>query len=859
MEIRREICLSNIDYTAKQNIQPSIASDKTPGDTVEIGNKKHDITVKPDIKTSPSNTKVIKPEQTQEAVPPHSLSITASLVSGPAAAVIDSANQANIEKTLKSLENRCVEFFREKSFHIPLLQDKFDKIDSGEAAGTISRGTTEEKQKLRVRENNSAYLPILDSGDIKELEAFYLTGSVDSLQNKQLGELITDLKKDGYEFQNSEGEKTGPYGAYNDLKNPNSGKEIKVCELDTPFFTIKPEDISDMEKLGKRLTNAKKTMQLIKQDDNSLRTVTGKTGRITFESKLEAYSRLLQPDNRLDITGKTLALILDNCKNENEFKQSVDFYIKLQPRSYDPTQRADAIRAIQYFNTEGRKDKATASVFKHFMEVTKDSKTAEWLTEILNFPVRNETREARLEVLQNLAANHKKSAIQAYEAIKGNLKQGETLKEAYSDFRDLNTAVNDPSNNGYTSIQAFEFIRTKLSNQPEDTALYKDFLINFRNHWAARETLGQIKEPVGNSDISERAEVAKKIHILTSGDSKKDYYSFICQNTDRHQSLTDVFDKFAVFYKPMKNNGYRSDEICNAFSNLSSTITKDSEDTQRLVQVLKAFQHYDDMIEAAHIIRQDLPGSTIDNRLEAMLTVSKYLEPVKMYKALLTPTAISGNIAQNAKQAVLLHEAKEGGGYTFDKTIDLLTKFKSSFADHEKLFPDFTEIASVLKQDSVLEQIIQIASETNTREPEEDKFKALKKVVLVNNKEEHQSHESMENLKTVNGNTNQGETIKEASERFTGLWNLIKDSSETRKAFKFINSELKDGLFKGQSISEASNEFRMAMLTSDSVDKAIGNIKYKREKQEKEKAGLQTITNDGEFVTIGGIKIKKNK
>ncbi|MCE1247264.1 MAG: hypothetical protein LWY06_11520 [Firmicutes bacterium] len=864
MKIGNEI---NINQTGYKQIQTSARTEEKPAtiqDQISLGssaeNVKSGSLAKPETNLStPEN----KPAQT--CCEPSALA--ASSVPGPAAAVVSTLSKDDLKKILENLESDKVAFFQERNLHIPVLMGKFKSIDADETAKILTEGSAEDKQRLKVQTQSDIKMPIFDEGDVKELEAFHITGNTASIPHPELAGFINDSIVSGLEFKTPDSENIGAYGAYNILTGgwPGQTENSSAVELNrngVAILSLNKEKVSDPLRLKQDFKEAWNAYNELEKNPQSLKLVSKEQSGTSFAERANIHARLLKSEFSPDNADNVYSVIAKRTDSGEKFADVANIFFDMQGKLGGKTNTLETLQAFNYARVNLKSNPRLEKSFIEFYKNTLDINESIKGLRVMTTPVADESFDTREKALISLAETAGKNAVSAYETVVQFLKPGDSLQQAAEDFSSLMKLKNNSVQDTSHTQRAYEYIKTKLADSAEETQAFKDIYKQLGDVEKTVELIETLKKPAGDSTFSERSElmanILKHVYVNFANDS----FTFVTRNTLPGEKFADNAKLFSDLLEAMDNTYETLDVASNAYFYTKQDLKGDPVETQSMVKFIKAGKRLTPAKAAIARARTDVPGSDYNNRTDALAKIINYPLFEEAYVIMSSSLFPGETVSQGADQLVAVHKACNNNTTgDIKKTADKLAEMKQKYSSDHSEFNKYINFIDKFKEMNLADEAMKTVKQPVKSESYDDRVKIQDELLNIEAQAKGTPSDAFEDYKTITSKLAPEETLTEAAQRFKSLMNMLrneKSGATARDAFTFIADEVAKGTFLGKTTAEVTKDLIKELLISDNLKDAKEQLIHNAAPQTGGN-GKNTISQDDEYVIIGGIKLKKKK
>lgn len=804
------------------------------------------------------------------------------MTGGASGAALTALSHDQLMEKLQTLEGNGVKFYRQKSSWLPFVSDKKKAISAGEVASTLESGTPEQKQALNVKEEQSAFLPLRSTADVRELEAFKTGLNLTAMPGGELAKLLNDMSGLKYAFkaQGSEGkEKVGTYGAYNILtgdwkENSPFGREVFVESGGVTMAILNEDKASDPQKIREEINDAKTAVadlaKLRKDITSSEIKLVGKpvTGT-TFAQRAKLFIDLNNQKFELEDVKNSYRLVANSSKSQSEFEENAKTMLQL----HDDFGHSDARQiqwAYNYIQQNLKGNPGLKASFHRLIKATHELNSGIQGLEFIQNPVGKEDMKTRENIFVTLVEKQRDNteAINDYQTIQANVKPGETFQQAADEFTGLMTGLEKRGKSLVTTRRGFTYLRQNLKDQPGQQESFKDI---FRETGDIRETIGAMEfmnNPIGSPDRRVREEVFMKIlKNEKHTPCVQDDYSFVAKNLDPGENFSEAGDLFAGLLGDLKDQYDISRGAQEAYTHLHKNYKNDPDARTRFRNLLAKIQNVDGAAHAYSVVVKPVGNESYQDREKAYLQIfeqGRYGdEATKNYEGVAATLRADENIADAATHFATIAKTLT---YQDNKTpLDAYRETKDLFKDDPNGLSAFIEIADATKAFTASKDAYELLKKPVRDETFDDRKGILIDIVKDSkiksknpnyNDEREAAKEGVESYKTIMTRLDASENLSEAADRFKLLLRVLageNQNTESCDAFSFIADEMAKGTFKDKTARQVTEDLAQILLITDSLEMAKTQLLHPSNQ------GTNVIEEEDDFIIIGGVKLPVKK
>lgn len=805
---------------------------------------------------------------------------TSAMVGGPQGTLISAISHDELRSSLEALKGKGFKFFQEKSSWIPLLGGKKEISPSG-AADILEKGSHKEKSSLFAKGENLAFLPMDNTGDVQEMQAFYLKGTSAQLPEGEMARLLADMEGLGYSFK-AEGkdgmERIGTYGAYNILSGQWNGKgpfndRITAESGGIALALLSEEKAKDPMKLRIELKEAKDAVAGLAQlnkgiTSQELKMVGRSIGATTFSERAGFFLELFQKEQKseLEDTVNSYRLVQKNSRDHMEFRQNAATMLRLYDElsSHDTRDVQWSFNYIQE-NLKGRTDRE--ETFHRLLTATKDLNSSIAGLQFIASPDGKGDAAVREKVFLSLVEREhdNEEAVKDFGVLENVTKPGETLEAASKELLDLMEHLHNKGRSARMARRGFIYLREDLKNRPDQ---HKTFRAIFMETGDIQDTISAmefLKSPIGSNDARIREEVF--VSILQNEkqvSDARDDFTFINDSIGKGEDFRSAGLLFSTLLGALKDQWNAGESARKAFNMIHSDYQNDQGVAERFTALLSSMKSVELAAEAYTALTKDVEIGDYAEREAALVSISKGTrdgkEAIDSFKAMAGELQKSESLAGEAELLSILAQSLRHDSPL--RPIDAYREIKALFNDNAEGRSDFIELTELTKAYSETREawdLLQKPAQMESYRERRDLFGEIltkgappaaahsyEKVSA-----EKTAAEAIVNYRCIAEHLDGDEPLKDGVSRFFSLMEALageKRGEEARDAFTFIYSEMRKGSFPGMSAKEVTLELMKILLITDSLDSAKAQLLHPV-------SGNKVIDIEDGFVDIGGVKI----
>lgn len=870
MEIRRDLSIQqsiagDTPFKAKEQTSASINLD----DRFSSGSRVEKLPSKPFITETPkveAEKETSQPRSFANVVSPYiGTSASMALVSGAPGAAAQTINAEALTKTLKALEGKDVKFFEEKSFYIPLIQDKFKSVGSETVAEKLTEGSVEDRKKLRVQTSGATMLPIMDEKDVRELEAFQVTGSVFSLPFNTTSEFLNDSAKSGMELKTPAGANLGAYGAYNYLTTgwEDAGVEkgeVHLVRNGVTIMSLTPEKMNDSFEVQKELKDSWDAYNSLEKLGKKFMTGISETGgNLPFAKKYDIFSRIkgqrYSNEEALTIYG----VITKRTDAKESFEDAANYFIDLRDNLKDMSGYQDILQVFNYAKGTLQGKPILEKAFAENIKKTQDINSSIKAMRLMTTPVANESFYDRRDAMQSLVDTVGKDGVEAYEVVNTYRSPDENIKDAASEYADL---AKDTDYYKKSQVpRAFEYLRTTLKGQPDMQSHFKTLFKRIKDQFETVQMMNTLKTDFKGSTFDSRVKIMSDLMDTNSVNSAREDFDWLKTQVKPGEKFEDVGNIYIDFRRSAKDSDYPDNYAKEAFRFAREELKGDPAKTTVFRQLFENAKNADRAKKAYETIQQPVGGETFDERKNTALKLVPYEGFAENYKAVCDHIYSGDTMEKVADQLVAVHKTMNNSNYYIKNSREAFIDMKEKSKNDPITFDRYMKLVQEFKNFDTAKSAQELLNKPVKAESYEDREKVLMDMFKWEAGANGANEDALANYKLLAERLDKNETLPEAQSRFKLFFDVLgsrEHSQETRDAFTFIADGIDNGTFKDKTAADMTKELVKALLISDNLEDAKEQVLHQINQQNGGEAN-KTIKQDDEYVIIGGVKLKKKK
>ncbi len=870
MEIRRDLSIQqsitgDTPFKVKKREMTGINLNDQFSSSQEIGKlpSKPFITETPEIEAKKDSS---QPGTFTSVVSPYiGTSATMALVSGAPGAAVQTINAEALKNTLKALEGKDVKFFEEKSFYIPLVQDKFKSVDSKTVAQKLTEGSVEDRKKLRVQTEGATMLPIMDGNDVKELEAFQVTGNALSLPFNTTSEFLNDSAKSGMELKTPAGANLGAYGAYNYLTTGWSDAGVEKGEVNlvrngVTIMTLTPEKMNDSFAVQKELKESWDAYNsLEKMGKKFMSAISDSGGNLSFAKKYNIFSNIKGKNYTSDEALTIYGVIAKRTNTGESFEDAANYFIDLRDNLKDMSDYQDILQVFNYTKGTLQGKPILEKAFADNIKKTQDINSSVKAMRLMTTPIADESFYDRRDAMQSLVDTVGKDGVEAYEMVNTYRLPDENIKDAAAEYADLAKGTNSYSRSQVP--RAFEYLRTTLKGQPEMQTHFRTLFRRLKNQFETVQLMDTLKADFRDSTFASRVHIMGGLMDTTNLDSAKDDFDWLKTQVKPGEKFEDVGNLYVNLRKMAKDSNRPTPDARDAFRYIREDLKGDQAKTAVFKKLFDTAKCADRAKTAYEAIQQPVGNETFDERKNTALKLAAYDEFAENYKVVCDHIYKGDTMEKVADQFIAYHKGTGGSSYHLKQSREEFIEMKEKSKNDPITFDRYMKLVNEFKNFGHAKKAQELLDKTVKDESYEDREKVLMDMYKWEQGAPGSVDDAFKNYELLATRHDKGETLTDAQSRFKLFFDVLgsrEHSQETRDAFTFIADGVESGGFKGKTAQEMTKELVKALLISDNLEDAKEQVMHQINQQNGGQ-NAPTIKQEDEYVIIGGVKLKKKK
>ena len=870
MEIRRDLSIQQSiagDAPFKTKKQPSANINVT--DRFSSGSESDRLPSKPFITEAPKTEARNEPSQSKSfanAVSPYiGTSASMALVSGAPGAAAQTINTEALKSTLKALEGKDVKFFEEKSFYIPLIQDKFKSVDSKTITEKLTEGSVEDRKKLRVQTSGATMLPIMDEKDVRELEAFQITGNTFTLPFNTTSEFLNDSAKSGMELKTPAGANLGAYGAYNYLTTGWSDAGVEKGEVNlvrngVNIMNLTPEKMNDSFAVQKELKDSWNAYNsLEKLGKKFMSGISESGGNLSFAKKYDIFSRIKGKSYNSDEALTIYGVIAKRTNAGESFENSANYFIDLRDNLKDMSGYQDILQVFNYAKGTLQGKPILETAFADNIKKTQDINSSIKAMRLMTTAIADESFYDRRDAMQSLVDTVGKDGVEAYEVVNTYRFPDENIKDAAAEYAEL---AKDTDYYKKSQVpRAFEYLRTTLKGQPEMQSHFKTLFKRTKDQFETVQLMNTLKTDFRDSTFASRVHIMGGLMDTTSLNSAKEDFDWLKTQVKPGEKFEDVGNLYVDLRRTAKDTDRPTPDAREAFKYVREELQGDKTKTAVFGELFKTAKSTDRAKIAYEAIQQPVGNETFDERKKTALKLAPYDGFAENYKAVCEHIYSGDTMEKVAEQLVAVHTTMHNNNYYMKESREAFIEMKEKSKNDPITFDRYMKLVQEFKDFNTAKSAQELLNKPVKSESYEAREKILMDMFKWEAGADNANEDALANYKLIAERADKNETLPEAQSRFKLFFDVLgsrEHSQETRDAFTFIADGVENGTFKGKSAADMSKELVKALLISDNLEDAKEQVMHQINQQNGGEAN-KTIKQDDEYVIIGGVKLKKKK
>jgi len=818
-----------------------------------------------------------QPVSGDPAVP--GFTVSAATAASLAGTVAASLADPDLLAAMNAAQSRGVEFTRRRSFRIPVLMDKHEKVD---AAGVLQSFNDGEQDRLGVRSPGTDVLPLREKQDLIELQAFFAGGDIRTVSDPSLGSLVRDLQLDGYELRDGAGKKSdviGPYGAYNALTSwkgqEDASQAAWVWRNGTPLGPL-PEDagqrpVEVREEIRRGKLALEELEKKVAGDDDArqdLDALRNAVGNASFATRAGVRAKLQEKrpygsNHRLDY-----GLIAKSVRPGEKLEDVAAFFLRVLDKNEYGDVR-DTHGAFNYVRNHFSNEPVLAESFLNLFGMVRNINVTVRAVDVLRKPVAGETYQEREAVFVQMVSDEDailasysntsgQQALDDFQYVAADLKPGETFASVAGDFLAVLKGLRQVQVGLGQARPTFRHIRDRLGADPQRRAWFAGAFGELGTLDASKRAMELIYQPLGATDAAARATVALGLLANTHDVHETSrYMQTVAGALQPGQDFARAGQLMSGLMSDVAEWSYHRDQdgLSKAFTYTHGTLNSDPTEVEQFRKIVRWRKSFDTALDIFPTLRTAVRGETQDQRVDLFLKIADLAEDgrhaSKLYGTV-TGNLLPGETLQDGvHQLEALTTAIRQDGRRDDPAqafVDL-KKRHSGNPDKIRLFTRLCEgLQSYNNADKVRMSLDKAVGSETAADREATFFRLLD----LEKQMESDGRSAVLDYKALVKGLVPGESLQDGVTRLVALRTAIRRKDGAQDAcdcYAFIADSLKEGTISGRTATEITAEMVESLLLNGDINAAKNRATAPRNK---DGGGIEK--EDG-FVIIGGIKV----
>ena len=759
-------------------------------------------------------------------------------------------------------------FYRKRKFRIPLVMGKYGKITKDEAENILRDGSSIERGSLGVKTpDSSEVMPMIDQQDLREIQAFYHSESVNGLPDNDMAGILRSATEQGLKLRTSDGKTVGAYGAYNLLTTGwvNEGittEGIDIIKDGVHLMSISPDNLQDTGKISHDLTASLEAYKEMKPSKNFFSVLKKSAGKLSFAERTAIFNKLRSVDMITSNPMKVYDAVLAETKEGESFDDNAEYYASLKENYAWRCHGSSLIKVFCYAKRNLQNNPDREKVFGEILREAEKPDIAIKALELLDTPIADESYDDRKGAMIELLKADAAEGIKGYETVSQCRWENESFVDACYEYA-KNLRLVDGNKRGDVR-KAYLYTRTDMKDDQWKATKFLKMFRGYKDFSYTKKKMQELKQRAPGNEYDDYIGVMSDILIYFAPKESEEAFDKLVEYSQQGNRFKEIGEMYVGFMNSMGGRENIHKHAGKALDYAVANLKEKPEKLKVFSDILNRSADVDDAAKYLDLIEKPLKKESYADRAKAVTILARYDNCIENYRELDRFTQPGETIADVAEQFETIHTNLKGYVRNTDPAMAKFLQLKSDRRNDPEGLKRFLHLFKAIKDYDTTEKALKLLEKPVKKESYKERMSILFKMEFLT--VEVKSEDAFDTYNLISTRLDKSETLKEANNRLELLANafkLPKTHKDVREAFKFIADRVEnDKTGKTTTKDLMAKMLSGAMLTED-INKAKEYIEMQETGEGKENSGKNNdeniIKSEEEYVEIGGVRVKKGK